>query len=144
MIHTRVPFDLVSSALTRILGMSPKGDLTPDTIHAAQQAAPVPVQTRDFGSLPDFYDLSDAVIITASGLDRVGLSGDLFIITDVSYETRPRSAFAVNSADLEAFIAAYPELHGVAFFDGDVIVVEQTGAHIWIFDHDGNYYTLRA
>ena len=67
-----------------------------------------------------------------------GFEGDLFIVTDVSYN-EGMGPFVVNSNDLEDFIKNHDDLFGEPFLDTDIIIISFEHKVAWVIHHEGIY-----
>ncbi|MCG8420819.1 MAG: hypothetical protein MJE77_23100 [Proteobacteria bacterium] len=105
--------------------------MTPDALAAA-------ISTVEWAHLPDWEELDDVEIAKTSALDKMGLKGQLLIITEASYG-KGNGAFLLDASDLMNFINEHLGKYRECFFNGDVVIVELEGKHVWLFHHEGHW-----
>lgn len=120
-------------ALGQALGKTPSS-VTPDAV--AQMLSKV-----QWTQVENWEAFSDAELATRTGLLDVPFDGSVLIATEASFMPK-RGAFMVPAPQLEQFIAEHLETYGECFFNGDVVAMDASGQHLWLFHHDGLYALL--
>jgi hypothetical protein len=120
----------VYRACARIAGRRPT-ELTPHAIAATMVGL-------TWVPLPDWESMADAEVAMRSGLYAAPLAGVLLAVTEASLASRI-GAFELDAGELGVLVSQHLSRFGECFFNGDVIVVERDGGHIWLFHHEGQY-----
>lgn len=88
--------------------------------------------------IDDWESSSDIEIARQTGLLDVPFAESSLIVTEASFSP-DRGAFLVPASRLGDFVKEHLDAYGECFFNGDVIVADTAGHHVWLFHHDGLY-----
>lgn len=129
----RVDSSSVLDACLRIFGRRPT-EPTPDAVARAVTG----VAWRRY---PDWERQDDAEIATNTGMLKIPFVGAEFVVTEASF-VGGHGAVVVNPNRLAEYVSEHLRRFGECFFNGDVLLVDSTEPHVWVFHHEGVYANL--
>lgn len=105
--------------------------LTPDAVARA-------ADSLRWRPLPAWEKLSDTEIATATGLLQVFRDDELCVVTEAAL-AKGHGVFVVAATELRRLISDHLGRYGECFFNGDILIVNSDGTHLWLFHHEGQH-----